>query len=137
MTAARTRLLLAFAVALLLPAPLFAQSGNSTISGLIKDGSGAPIPGVSVMIRHVDTGVAFDAVTNEEGLYRIGALVPGSYRDEPVTPMTVTRGSRRTSDAASAASAANPSSTRIDGPSAARVTMLATAPFAAASPVNS
>src|SRR5438105_3942066 len=82
MTAARTRLLLAFAVALLLPAPLFAQSGNSTISGLIKDGSGAPIPGVSVMIRHVDTGVAFDAVTNEEGLYRIGALVPGRYRAE-------------------------------------------------------
>src|SRR5438105_1472287 len=45
MTAARTRLLLAFAVALLLPAPLFAQSGNSTISGLIKDGSGALVHG--------------------------------------------------------------------------------------------
>src|SRR5438105_4580785 len=56
MTAARTRLLLAFAVALLLPAPLFAQSGNSTISGLIKDGSGAPIPGVTMI--DMGTGTA-------------------------------------------------------------------------------
>ena len=69
-------------VALLLPAAVFAQSGSSTISGLIKDGTGAPLPGVSVTIRNAGTGVAFDAVTNEEGLYRVGALVPGTYRVE-------------------------------------------------------
>ena len=69
-------------VLLLLPAAVFAQSGSSTISGLIRDSTGAPLPGVSVMIRNAETGVAFDAVTNEEGLYRVGALVPGSYRVE-------------------------------------------------------
>src|SRR5437762_7258548 len=73
---------LAELLVVLLPATVFAQSGNSTISGLIIDSSGAPMPGVSVMIRKVDTGVAFDAVTNEEGLYRVGALVPGKYRVE-------------------------------------------------------
>jgi hypothetical protein len=64
------------------PAALFAQSGSSTISGLVKDSSGAALPGVSVVIRNVATAVSFDAVTNAEGLYRIGALVPGSYRVE-------------------------------------------------------
>ena len=72
------------AVALLCPAALAAQSGNSTISGLITDTSGAPMPGVGVMVRNTDTGVAYDAVTNDEGLYRVGALVPGNYRVEGV-----------------------------------------------------
>jgi len=73
--------LIAFVITLL-PATLVAQSGNGTISGLINDSSGAPIPGVAVTVRNLDTGVAVDAVTNEEGLYRAGALVPGSYRVE-------------------------------------------------------
>src|SRR4030095_1833952 len=62
---------------LLLPAALSAQSGNSTISGLVKDSTGGALPGVSVVIRNVETAVSFDSVTNEEGLYRVGALVPG------------------------------------------------------------
>jgi hypothetical protein len=42
------------------------------------------MPGVTVMVRNTDTGVAYDAVTNDEGLYRVGALVPGNYRVEGV-----------------------------------------------------
>jgi carboxypeptidase family protein len=67
---------------LLVPAALDAQSGNSTISGLVKDSTGAALPGVSVLIRNVETAVPFDTVSNEQGLYRVGALVPGSYRVE-------------------------------------------------------
>ncbi len=72
----------AFAAAVLLPAALLAQSGSSTIAGLVKDSSGAPLPGASVTIRNEDSGVTLDTVTNEEGLYRVGALVPGKYRVE-------------------------------------------------------
>ena len=72
----------AFAAAVLLPAALLAQSGSSTVAGLVKDSSGAPLPGASVTIRNEDTGVTLDTVTNEEGLYRVGALVPGRYRVE-------------------------------------------------------
>ena len=72
----------AFAAAVLLPAALLAQSGSSTIAGLVKDSSGAPLPGASVTIRSEDTGVTLDTVTNEEGLYRVGDLVPGKYRVE-------------------------------------------------------
>jgi hypothetical protein len=73
---------IAFVIALALPATVPAQSGSSTIAGLVKDGTGAALPGASIVIRNTDTGVALDAVTNDEGLYRVGALVPGRYRVE-------------------------------------------------------
>ena len=50
--------------------------------------------------------------------------------DEPVTPTTVTSGSRRSTAAASAARAAKPSRDLDAGPSTGRVTRLATAPAA-------
>src|SRR5450759_2280917 len=59
-----------------------AQSGNSTISGSVKDASEAAVPTARVKIVNVETGVQFDTVTNSAGLYRAGALVPGSYRIE-------------------------------------------------------
>src|SRR5262245_60873051 len=67
---------------LLVPAALHAQSGNSTISGIVKDSTGGTLPGVSIVIRNVDTAVPLDTVSNDEGLYRVGALVPGNYRVE-------------------------------------------------------
>jgi hypothetical protein len=67
---------------LLGPAALLAQSGTSSISGLVKDSTGGALPGVSIVISNVDTGVSFDAVSNEQGLYRVAALVPGNYRVE-------------------------------------------------------
>jgi len=73
---------LAAIVLLFTPRALLAQSGNSTISGLVKDSTGAALPGVSIVVRNVETAVSVDAVSNEEGLYRVGALVPGNYRVE-------------------------------------------------------
>ena len=60
----------------------FGQSGSSTISGSVKDASEAAIPAARLKITNIDTGVRFDTVTNTAGLYRAGALVPGSYRVE-------------------------------------------------------
>jgi len=78
----RKFVVLSVIVLLFTAAALYAQSGNSTISGLVKDSTGAALPGVSVVVRNVDTAVSFDSITNEEGLYRVGALVPGNYRVE-------------------------------------------------------
>jgi hypothetical protein len=63
-------------------AAVWAQSGNSTISGTVKDATSAAVPGARIKIVNVDSGVRFDTVTNEAGLYRVGALVPGRYRVE-------------------------------------------------------
>src|SRR6185436_3256593 len=67
---------------IVLPVLILAQSGNSAISGTVKDGSGAPIPGALVKLTNLDTGVVADSASNESGIYRFGSLVPGSYRIE-------------------------------------------------------
>src|ERR1043166_6241662 len=55
------------------------QVARATITGIVRDGSGAVIAGVSVKARHVETGVFYDAATNEVGAYTIGALPIGEY----------------------------------------------------------
>jgi hypothetical protein len=59
---------------------VWAQAGSSTITGVVKDGSGGTIPGASAKVTNEATGVAIEAVTNEDGIYRFIALVPGRYR---------------------------------------------------------
>jgi hypothetical protein len=60
----------------------FAQSGGSVISGSVKDPAGAAIAGANVLVTNTDTGFTATTGSNEEGLYRIGSLVPGAYRVE-------------------------------------------------------
>ena len=65
-----------------LSTPAFAQSGTSTISGVVRDSTDAPLPGAVVKVINEDTGVEIETVSNEEGLYRVPFLVPGHYRVE-------------------------------------------------------
>lgn len=58
----------------------FAQGGSSTISGRVTDPSEAVIAGAAVKVVNEESGIAASALTNEAGLYRVTALVPGSYR---------------------------------------------------------
>jgi hypothetical protein len=78
----RRTLILAIAASAL----LLAQSGNSVISGSVKDPSDTPIPNASIKIANIDTGTQIGTVTNEAGLYRAAALVPGSYQVEADSP---------------------------------------------------
>jgi hypothetical protein len=64
------------------PATLLSQSGSSTIGGLVQDTSGAAVPGASLKIVNEATGVTAETVSNDQGLYRVVALVPGLYRVE-------------------------------------------------------
>src|SRR5216684_3497470 len=57
-----------------------AQNTNSSdIRGTATDPSGAVLPGVSVTVTNVDTGVVRDFVTNSDGLYDTNSILPGSY----------------------------------------------------------
>jgi len=59
----------------------FAQSTNSgDIRGSVTDPSGALVPGVTVSVLNVDTGVAKDYVTNQDGLYDTSSIVAGRYK---------------------------------------------------------
>src|SRR5262245_54295074 len=65
---------------------VFAQAGSSTITGTVKDPTDAPIPGVTVRVLNLDTGVQLQTLTNEVGVFRISALVPGTYNVQAELP---------------------------------------------------
>jgi outer membrane receptor protein involved in Fe transport len=55
------------------------QTSTGTISGTVRDASGAVVPGVTVTVRNIATGVARNATTDTEGRYRLPSLEPGEY----------------------------------------------------------
>jgi hypothetical protein len=56
-----------------------AQLPTATIIGVVKDASGAVIPGVAVTLTSSATGLTRSAVTSETGSYRFSALPVGTY----------------------------------------------------------
>ncbi len=72
-------LLLALAMA---PAPVRAQAAavNASIEGIVRDATGAVLPGVTVTVTNTETGAARAVTTNENGLYRAQLLPIGTYR---------------------------------------------------------
>jgi outer membrane receptor protein involved in Fe transport len=67
----------AFLVAFAVAAPVHAQ--NAQITGVLKDQSGAVLPGVTVTARNQETGLIRTAVSTPAGDYRVPALPPGTY----------------------------------------------------------
>ena len=57
-----------------------AQSPTGTISGIVTDPTGATISGAEVLVVNDATRVQFSGKTNNEGIYVIQNLPPGSYR---------------------------------------------------------
>jgi len=66
-----------FAVAL--AAPARAQVSLAGVTGVVTDAANAVIPGASVVISNIETGIETQAETNEAGYYTLVSLVPGSY----------------------------------------------------------
>jgi hypothetical protein len=59
-----------------------AQADRATLSGFVKDSSGAVLPGATVSVTNTATGVTQEQTTSETGTYVIVNLIPGSYRVE-------------------------------------------------------
>src|SRR5439155_766020 len=58
---------------------VFAQISTATMSGVVRDGTGGVIPGVTVTIKHTDTGLTRTVNTTENGGYRMPSLPVGAY----------------------------------------------------------
>lgn len=58
---------------------LGAQVTTGAISGTVRDQSGAVIPGVTVTVSHVDTGLARTVQSDAQGRYRAPELPLGNY----------------------------------------------------------
>ena len=75
-----TRFLLLFVVVFLLVATSSpAQTFRGTILGSVTDTSGAVIPGVTVKVRNVDTGLERVTQTSGDGSYNVPELPIGTY----------------------------------------------------------
>jgi outer membrane receptor protein involved in Fe transport len=68
------------AVAILLSgAVASAQTFRGTILGSVTDSSGAGVPGASVLIKNVDTGLTRTVTTSDDGSYSVPELPIGNY----------------------------------------------------------
>jgi hypothetical protein len=66
-------------------APAWAQA-TAQISGIVKDSSGAVLPGVEVTATQTETGISRTTVTNETGSYVLPNLALGPYRLQGMLP---------------------------------------------------
>ena len=62
-----------------LASPVAAQEARGTIQGRVVDASGAAVPGATVEVLNIATGVVTPSTSNEEGSYRVPFLIPGNY----------------------------------------------------------
>jgi protocatechuate 3,4-dioxygenase beta subunit len=74
-----TRHLGAVLVCLALAVPASAQEQRGSIEGVVRDSSGAVMPGATVEARSPALVGIASAVTDTEGVYRFPALPPGTY----------------------------------------------------------
>ncbi|HEX2491426.1 MAG TPA: TonB-dependent receptor [Blastocatellia bacterium] len=75
----RKGLLLAALTALLVSVVVLGQTTTATLSGVVKDASGALVPDVKVTARNAATGATRDTRTDNEGRYSLTNLGPGQY----------------------------------------------------------
>jgi hypothetical protein len=66
-------------IALVLPASLHAQETRAKITGRVTDTSKATVPGASVTVTDVARGRTASTTTNDQGLFLVNYLLPGTY----------------------------------------------------------
>jgi outer membrane receptor protein involved in Fe transport len=74
----RARISAVLMAVLLFAWPVAAQEQRGSIEGVVKDASGAVLPGVTVEAR-TSTGVVLTSVSDAQGTYRFPSVAPGTY----------------------------------------------------------
>jgi len=75
-----TKATLVFLLLVLTPQWAWAQEARGTITGTVKDTTGAIIPGATVKINNLAMGTTISVVTNDSGAYQALYLIPGAYQ---------------------------------------------------------
>jgi hypothetical protein len=77
----RRQLLFTFLLALLFlcPPTALAQQETATITGEVRDASGALVPRATIIVTNVGTNISTRTETNNEGSYTVPSLRPGEY----------------------------------------------------------
>src|SRR5437867_9673017 len=59
--------------------PGISQTTFGTITGNVKDASGAVLPGASVVVTNQNTGAKRQVTTDDTGRYLVPSVLPGVY----------------------------------------------------------
>src|SRR5262245_56497825 len=73
------RLILALAMLALVAVPASAQEQRASVEGVVRDATGAVLPGVALTARSPSLAGAETTVSDAQGAYRFPALRPGRY----------------------------------------------------------
>src|SRR5712691_11375889 len=74
------RLSQALKVIVILSLPSLAQIQNGQFTGVVMDPSGAVIPGATLTVKNLDTGLTLTTTSNDSGLYTAREVPIGSYK---------------------------------------------------------
>jgi streptogramin lyase/cytochrome c5 len=99
------------ALALVATAPCLnaasAQDAVGTLTGVLRDASGAPVAGAFVQMKNAERRLSFMVITQEQGRYAIDRLPPGKYvvqaiggeqQSAPSSPVEVVAGKSASTD---------------------------------------
>src|SRR5262245_41270523 len=75
----RLRLCTLVALIAVLPAAAASQGTTGSISGTVMDEQKAVLPGVTILVKHVETGTERTQISDDHGRYRVLNLTPGPY----------------------------------------------------------
>ena len=80
--------------------PVHAQFDTAVVLGTVRDGSGAVVPGATITLKSVDTGITAETQTDENGNYqffnvRIGAPMRSARPCQGFSPSVVEERRRR------------------------------------------
>ena len=74
------------AVMSLAPLPALAQSADGRVTGIVRDSSGATVPGATVTVTNDQTLASQSTVSSDDGSYSLTGLAPGNYTVEARLP---------------------------------------------------
>jgi len=68
-----------FSIGIFFSCPTYGQVAGATLSGTVKDPTGAIVPRTQIIVKNVATDVNTSATTNSDGFYVVPNLLPGTY----------------------------------------------------------
>src|SRR5262249_13660144 len=77
-----SRLYRIFALTTVFSTASVAQSGTGILTGTVKDKANGALARARVRVTSLEMGVGQETSTNDDGIYRLGSLVSGTYRVE-------------------------------------------------------
>src|ERR1700704_6896219 len=76
------RRVICIATVLVFAATLHSQVNKSNLTGIVRDGTGAAVPAVTIRLTSVDTGAVRTEASDGSGFYRFTLVDRGVYRLE-------------------------------------------------------